>query len=173
MDKALFDEYVENRYKKQMQYYSNTAAKNQKKYKLFQWVLIILSAVTPVLAAMSGFTWSHEEKTYTIGSQILQILLVVVSSVVAILTTGLKTFQYQDLWVNYRATYEQLKPEIYYYEFSVGPYSVAGIDKESVFVSRVEAILNAEHVQWPPAKKLNESQNKAVTKETSDHENEK
>jgi uncharacterized membrane protein len=172
MDKARFDEYVDNRYKKQMQYYSNTAAKNQKKYKLFQWILIILSAVTPVLAAMSGLIIKHDDKTYIIGSQVLQILLVVVSSVVAILTTGLKTFQYQDLWVNYRATYEQLKPEIYYYEFNVGPYSVAGIDKESVFVSRVEAILSAEHVQWPPAKKIQENFNKAGSKESSKPGNE-
>ena len=171
MDKALFEDYVENRYKKQMQYYSNTSSKNQKKYKMFQWILIILSAVTPVLAAMSGLAISHVEKVYTIGSQILQILLVIVSSVVAILTTGLKTFQYQDLWVNYRATYEQLKPEIYYYEFNVGPYSVAGIDKESVFVSRVEAILNAEHIQWPPAKKMQESQSKAGAKEIVKTEN--
>ena len=172
MDKAVFDEYVENRYKKQMEYYSNASAKNQKKYKLFQWILIILSAVTPVLAAMNGVTWLHEEKIYNIGTQLIQILLVVVSSIVAILTTGLKTFQYQDLWVNYRATYEQLKPEIYYYEFNLGPYAAAGVDKESLFVSRVEAILNAEHMQWPPAKKLQENQNK-LTEESSESGNEK
>jgi hypothetical protein len=173
MDKAGFDEYVEGRYKGQMQYYDSAATKNQKKYKSYQWILIILSAVTPVLAAMSGLTITHEEKVYTIGSQVLQILLVIVSSVVAILTTGLKTFQYQDLWVNYRATYEQLKPEIYYYEFNIGPYGVEGVDRESVFVARVEAILNAEHVQWPPAKKLQEAQNKTGAKETSKPENEK
>ena len=173
MDKAVFDEYVENRYRKQMAYYSNASAKNQKKYKLFQWILIILSAVTPVLAAMNGVTLSHEEHIYTIGSQVLQILLVIVSSVVAILTTGLKTFQYQDLWVNSRATHEKLKPEIYYYEFNIEPYAAAGVDKESLFVSRVEAILNAEHIQWPPAKKLQENQHKQEIKEKSDSENEK
>ena len=171
MDKAGFDEYVEGRYKGQMQYYDSAATKNQKKYKMYQWILIILSAVTPVLAAMSGL--AHLDKTYTSASQFLQILLVVVSSVVAILTTGLKTFQYQDLWVNYRATYEQLKPEIYYYEFNIGPYGVEGVDKDSVFVARVEAILNAEHVQWPPAKTLQDAQNKSDSKETTqpEHEN--
>lgn len=173
MDKAVFDEYVENRYKKQMEYYSKSSAKNQEKYKLYQWILIILSAVTPVLAALNGFTWSLDEKSYSIGSRLLQIVLVVVSSIVAILTTGLKTFQYQDLWVNYRATYEQLKPEIYYYEFNLGPYAAAGVDKESLFVSRVEAILSAEHKQWPPAKKLQENLNKPGTKGTSESENEK
>jgi hypothetical protein len=34
MDKAVFDEYVAKRYQKQMEYYSNVSAKNQKKYKL-------------------------------------------------------------------------------------------------------------------------------------------
>jgi Protein of unknown function (DUF4231) len=168
MDKATFDEYVEKRYKKQMEYYSNATTKNQKKYILFQWILIILSAVTPVLAALNGVTWLHEEKSYIINSQIIQIFLVVVSSIVAILTTGLKTFQYQDLWVSYRSTYEQLKPEIYYYEFIIGPYSAAGIDKESLFVSRVEAILNAEHVKWPPAKKIQENENKSASEEIAE-----
>ena len=67
MDKALFDEYVEGRYKNQMQYYDSSSTKNQKKYKMYQWILIILSAATPVLAAMSGLTLTHEDKTYTIG----------------------------------------------------------------------------------------------------------
>jgi heme/copper-type cytochrome/quinol oxidase subunit 2 len=160
MEKATFDDYVANRYLKQMEYYSKTSAKNQKKYKLFQWTLIILSALTPVLAALSGFTWSHDKETHNIGSNVIQILLVIVSSIVAILTTGLKTFQYQELWAIYRTTYEQLKPEIYYYEFRIGPYGAAGVDRESLFVSRVESILNKEHVQWPPAKKIQDAQDK-------------
>ena len=155
MDKAAFDEYVENRYKKQMAYYASASSKNQQRYKLFQWILIILSAVTPVLAAMNGFTFSNAaDQVHSSGSQVLQILLVVVSSIVAILTSGLKTFQYQDLWINSRATYEQLKPEIYYYEFNIEPYAVSGVDKEALFVSRVEAILSAEHLQWPAVKKI-------------------
>ncbi len=84
---------------------------------------------------------------------LLQILLVVISFIVAILTTGLKTFRYQDLWIKYRTTYELLKPEIYYYEFNIGMYGSGNVDKESVFVSRIEAILNTEHSQWQPASK--------------------
>jgi hypothetical protein len=160
MDKATFDDYVANRYLKQMEYYSQTSAKNQKKYKLFQWTLIVLSAVTPVLAALSAVSWSHDKETNAVSAQLIQILLVIVSSIVAILTTGLKTFQYQELWAIYRTTYEQLKPEIYYYGVNVGPYAAAGVDKESRFVSRVESILNKEHVQWPPAKKMQDPQGK-------------
>jgi len=54
--------------------------------------------------------------------------------VLIILTAVLKTFQYQELWINYRATSELLKPEIYYYKFGVGPYSENGIDRETLFV---------------------------------------
>jgi len=93
-----------------------------------------------------------------INSLTCKIFVVIVSAVVAILTTGLKTFNYQELWITYRATYEKLKPEIYYHDFAAGPYTATDIDRESLFVTRVEAILGAEHSQWPPAKKLQEEQ---------------
>lgn len=156
MDKPTFDDYVANRYTKQMEYYSKASAKNQKRYKQFQWTLIVLSALTPVLAALNGFSWSHENNSYTVNTDINNILLVVISSLVAILTTALKTFQYQELWIIYRTTYEQLKPEIHYYRFAVGQYGVAGIDKESLFVERVESLLNKEHVQWMSRKNTGE-----------------
>ena len=154
MDKISFETYLEQRYYHQMNYYSKASAHNQKKYRRYQWTLIILSAITPVLAALNG-------KPITIGGTThnwdLQVFVVIVSAVVAILTTGLKTFNYQEIWINYRSTYERLKPEIYYYTFNIGPYSGDGIDKESLFVTRVETILDAEHKEWPPAKTLQEN----------------
>ena len=163
MDKAAFDDYVENRYKKQMEYYGQATAQNQGKYKRFQWILIILSAITPVLAALSGRSVMFNGSNYNLD---LQIFVIVVSAIVAILTTGLKTFGYQELWANYRSTYEKLKPEFYYYNFSIGPYGDKGINKESLFVTRVEAILDTEHNQWPPAKKTLENQDKREDKES-------
>jgi hypothetical protein len=63
------------------------------------------------------------------------------------------------LWVNYRATYEQLKPEIHYYNFIIGPYGEAEVDREALFVSRIEMIFDKEHQGWPPAKNLREERN--------------
>ncbi|MCG6190963.1 DUF4231 domain-containing protein [Maribellus maritimus] len=144
MEKEMFNDYLDNRYYSQLRYYGKSSAKNQKKYRNFQWILIVLSAITPVLAAINGERYDF------------QFVVVGVSALVAILTTGLKTFQYQELWVKYRATSEQLKPEIHYYNFNVGPYGESGVDKESLFISRVEAILDEEHKGWPPAKKMEE-----------------
>ena len=156
MDKEIFKDYVENRYKNQMSFYSKAAGKNQKRYKQFQWILIVFSAITPILAAFDG-KWVS-----------LQIPVVLVSAIVAILTAGLKTFQYQEMWVNYRATNELLKPEIYYYNFGVGPYAEEGIDKETLFVSRVETILDKEHINWPVLKKLHEADHKGSSIEGVD-----
>lgn len=142
MESETFKEYLEKRYYDQLNFYDNSSLKNQKKYKNFQWVLIILSAITPVLAAID---WEKFN---------LQIVVVIVSAIVAILTTGLKTFQFQELWVNYRATCEQLRPEIHYYNFNVGPYGMPGVDKEALFISRVETILDKELQGWPMAKKI-------------------
>ncbi len=146
MDSKTFQEYLDKRYYDQLNYYEKSSGRNQKRYKNFQWILIILSALTPVLAALelAGFP--------------LNMLVIIVSALVAILTTGLKTFQYQELWANYRTTCEQLKPEIHYYNFNVGPYGIAGVDKESLFISRVETILDKEHQSWPPAKKNGDEQ---------------
>jgi hypothetical protein len=157
MDKAAFDEYVENRYKGQMKYYSEASKKNQTKYRKFQWILIVLSAATPILAALNEKPIKINNHSYTFD---LQIFVIVIAAIVAILTTGLKTFGYQELWLTYRTTYEKLKPEIYYHDFGVGPYSENGVDKNSLFVARIEAILDAEHNKWPPAKKLREEGNK-------------
>ena len=120
MDNTAFKDYLEKRYYDQTNYYDKASGKNQKKYRQFQWILIVLSALTPVLAALDG----------TNGLK-LQFLVVIISALVAILTTGLKTFQYQELWANYRCTNELLKPEIFYYNFNVGPYGEEGIDKET------------------------------------------
>jgi hypothetical protein len=147
MDSENFKEYLEKRYYNQLKYYSSASGKNQKKYKRFQWILIVLSALTPVMAALN---WEKFD---------FQIPVIIVSALVAILTTGLKTFQYQELWVNYRATQEQLKPEIHYYNFNVGPYGAPDVDKEALFISRIEAILDKEHQGWPPAKKIREDRN--------------
>jgi len=149
MDSETFKEYLKGRYYDQLNFYDKSSGRNQKKYKNFQWVLIILSALTPILAAMKLENFNF------------QIPVIIISALVAILTTGLKTFQYQELWANYRATCEQLKPEIHYYNFNVGPYGMPGANKEALFISRVEAILDKEHQGWPPAKKINEERNQA------------
>jgi hypothetical protein len=143
MDTTEFNEYLKNRYLDQLNYYEKAAGKNKKKYKNFQWILIIFSTLTTILAALPD-----------IPDFDLKYIVVATAAIVTILTAGLKTFQYQELWVSYRSTIELLKPEIYYYKFNVNEYGQAGVDKETQFVFNVEKILNKEHDVWPVAKKI-------------------
>lgn len=143
MDSATFSTYLEKRYIDQLNYYEDKSGKNQKKYKFFQWALIILSTLTTILAALP------KEQQYWI-----QYVIIFTAALVTIITSALKTFQYQELWVTYRSTIEQLKPEIYYYTFNVGDYGQTGVDKETLFVTRVEGILGKEHDAWPIYKQL-------------------
>src|SRR6476620_9224764 len=109
MDKVVFDKYVEERYNDQMGFYDEKSKVNQKKYRQYQWVLIILSALTPVLAALDGKSYKFGK--LTLSSTDLQFTVVTISAIVAILTSVLKTFNYQELWINYRSAHEKLKPE--------------------------------------------------------------
>ena len=110
--------------------------------KKFQWLLIILSTLTTIFAAKPSDKFD------------LKYVIVASAGLVTILSSALKTFQYQELWVSYRSTIGQLRPEIFYYKFSVGDYGQPGVDKETLFVTRIEGILNKEHDAWPVYKKL-------------------
>lgn len=159
MDKATFEKYLKDRYYDQMNYYDRKSGFNQKRYRNFQWLLIVLSAITPVIAALQGSAIFGTDGVMKSFGDNLQVVVIITSGIVAVLTAALKTFQYQELWVSYRLTQELLKPELYYYQFGIGPYAEAGVDKESLFVSRVESILDKEHSGWPPSKKSGDNTN--------------
>lgn len=156
MNKAAFEDYLKNRYEEQMSYYAKSSRENRDKYRKFQWSLIILSAITPVLVALDGVRIAGTDEHPIMFN--IKLIVVIISSIVAILTTGLKTFNYFENYVRYRNTREDLKREIHYYNFRIGPYGEPGVHRESMFVSRVETILDKEHAQWPANKKLEEQE---------------
>ncbi len=103
MEDNEFKEYLNERYYPQIEWYDKKAIWNQKLYKICQWGIIILASVTPVLVIIGG-TW--------IGGHWSAVLT---SCLVAIGTASLKTFKFQENWINYRTTCETLRKEIHYY----------------------------------------------------------
>jgi hypothetical protein len=106
---------------------------NKLYYNIFQWSVIILSAVVPVLAAIIA----ENQKTITI----------IVSILLAIGTTALKTFKYQENWLNYRSIAETLKKEKYYYDAGIEDYSNE-LERNARFVERVESLISRENTIW-------------------------
>ncbi len=90
---------MKNRYWDQIQFYERKAQQNQKIYRRMQWGLIILAALTPVLIQI--------KQVSVIGIK-FGFLATLTSVIVVILTAALKTFKYQENWINYRTTCEML-----------------------------------------------------------------
>lgn len=133
MKDAEFKKYIKDRYEDQINWYSDSASKNKRFYSFFQWSVIILSASLPVLIVSIPDPW--------------QWLTVILSILLAIGTAGLKTFKFQENWINYRTISETLKKEKHYYDAELDEYA-EGSDKEALFVDRVESLISREKTLW-------------------------
>jgi hypothetical protein len=136
MDNEEFDKYLEERYYDQIKWYDRKSVWNHKAYDKFQWSAIILASLTPVLVLV-GEDWSKW-------------IAASVAVLVAIITGALKTFKYQENWINYRTTSEILRKEIYYFDANIQGYeNFTDIEeKRSMFIQRVENLISRENTSW-------------------------
>lgn len=148
MEESTFSKYLSERYHDQINWYDSKAADNQKRYSWMQWSIIVLAAITPVLIQIEFADWFHYAPTVT-------------SAVVAILTAGLKTFKYQENWINYRTTCENLRKEKYYFDADLGEYGSAH-DKNGLFIDRVERLISQENTMWISAQKRDEKSDSTI-----------
>jgi len=138
MGNENFSNYLENRYNPQIKWYSEKSQWNQKVYKRLQWAIIIFSSLAPIMFLVE---------------EVNKYVPVVISVLVAILTAGLKTFDFQGLWVEYRTTAETLKKEKNFFDFNLYEYGETE-DKEGLFVERVEALVSKENTRWIEISKI-------------------
>jgi hypothetical protein len=138
MTDEQFDVYLRDRYRDQINYYGIKAGWNKRMYNWFQLSVIIVSAVMPVLV-VSTFKTEYAEyiKWATAGLSLL----------LAIGTSSLKAFKFQENWLNFRQLVETLKQEKYFYDADLGSYATAA-DKRTTFVERVESLISRENAIW-------------------------
>jgi hypothetical protein len=119
----------------QLDWYDKKSGDNQRRYKQIKVAQLVLASSIPVFALV-GATW---------GRWVTAIL----GSSVAILEGLQQLGQYNNLWVSYRATAEQLKHEKYLFLAHSGPYK--GLKEEEALVrlaERVEEQVSTEHAKW-------------------------
>jgi hypothetical protein len=85
MDRATFDKYVNERYFAEISWYDRESIRNQNWYRALQWSLIVLSAATPVLIALS-----QKADSVSWGKP----LSLITSVLVAIFAASLKVFKF-------------------------------------------------------------------------------
>lgn len=133
MDQVRFQEYIRGRYEDQIQWYSKNSTKNKSYYMGFQWGVIIFSAIIPVMVV----SIPDDDKWFT----------AFISVILAIGTAALKTFKFQEHWINYRTISETLKKEKFFYDAGLDDYGNVQ-DREALFVDRVEALISRENTLW-------------------------
>ncbi|MCF7954838.1 MAG: DUF4231 domain-containing protein [Phycisphaerae bacterium] len=133
MNSDDFNKYLESRYDEQINWYSDKASGYKKTYQFFQWSVIIVASSLPVLISVlpDKYKW----------------ITIAISIVLAIFTAALKTFKWQEIWLNYRTISETLKKEKHFYDAEVDEYGTID-DKEKLFVERVETLISRENSLW-------------------------
>lgn len=135
MTEDKFEDYLKQRHANSVNYYDRQAGKNKRLYHAFQWGVIIISAVMPVIVV----SYSQEYKMAAAGLSLL----------LAIGTAALKAFKFQENWLNFRQMAEALQQEKYFYTAELGTYrNVNDDDRRSLFVDRVESLISREHAIW-------------------------
>lgn len=144
-----FDEYLKTRYYPEIDWYTKRGNREKWCYMAFQWGLIILSASTPILIAVGDFRSALSNVTAgsPTGINVVQMCSISTAFLVAVFAAALKVFHFQENWLDFRATQEQLKTEIHFYFARLYGYKTAH-DVRALFVSHVERIIRGEVKSW-------------------------
>ena len=105
-------------------------------YKIFSLVEIVVAAIVPFFAGLT--------KLNTAG--FIPILTGIFGVLVVILKGVEKLFRFQENWITYRTTVEQLKREKILFDTHTSPYD--GPDAFYKFVENFEAALQNENRIW-------------------------
>src|SRR5205085_10707250 len=108
------------------------SAYNQRQFKALKVGQIVIAALVPVLAGTA------DVPRWVLGA---------LGAAVVILEGVQQLFQYQQNWVTYRSTCEELKREKVLFQATAGPYARAR-RPEALLAERVEALVSQEHARW-------------------------
>jgi len=127
--------YMEKRVNDQIEWMSNKSAKFKSKYMTLKLLIIILSVSIPILVMFIDV------------DPRMKYLVALAGAMIAAIEGFLSLYDYQNNWINYRSTVETLKREQFLFATKTNIYKTAD-DASSLFVERVENILNSENKNW-------------------------
>jgi len=138
MDESEFEKYLKERYEDQINWYEKKSTSSKNWYRFLEICLITFSALTPILIVIDFISTAFTA---------LRWISILTSVLTVILASTLRTFKFQENWINYRTTVELLKKEKYYLNGNVGEYANVQ-DKKAIFVRRVESLISQAHTTW-------------------------
>ena len=117
----------------QIDWYDRKSSLNQRVFHRIKITEILAAALIPFVSV-----FRMQFVSYTTAG--LGVLITVLEGM-------LHLNQYQQNWINYRSTCEQLKHEKYVYLGHAGPYASVN-DPHALLAERVESLVSQEHAQW-------------------------
>jgi hypothetical protein len=125
----------------QIKWYGDKSSHCQHTYKRIKLIEIIAAALIPFLAALR-VSDSDPHTRFAVG-----VLTAGLGVLITILEGVLQLYQFQQIWVAYRATAEAMKHEKFIYLAKGGPYATAS-DPHALLAERVEALGSQENSKW-------------------------
>lgn len=139
------EQYLEERLEDQIKWYSDKGNWNKNWYTVLKRIEFVLSASIPI--AILFFNFCAFAKYYAASA----------GAVLTILAGAHGLYNFQENWIEYRATSEALKHEKYLYLTKTGPY-VEAVDSFRILVERAEGIISHENINWSQINKPRSSQ---------------
>ena len=131
----------------QIAWYDGKSQAAQAWYKWARVVELVVAAAVPPLAALRAPA----------------VLVSVVASVVVVLVGLQHVFQWNENWIAYRSTCEDLRHERYLFLAGAGPYTGADDDRRVLLAERVEGLVSQEHAKWASTQRRATSRESAGT----------
>jgi len=130
---AELTDYKETRLEKQIEWHSKKSRQNKHRFGLFQIIILVASAIIPIVNVAS------------IGDIQTRIISSIIGGIIVVITGLTQLEKYQENWILYRTSAELLKKEKYFFENNVGEYSsLIDVEKNRLLVERIESIVSAE-----------------------------
>jgi hypothetical protein len=127
-------EYLESRVEDQLKWYSAKSGWNHKLYKWLRLVEVALASLIPLIVVLP------------LMELLSKVLVAAAGAAIAVISGAISLWKFQENWVEYRATAENLKREKFLFVTRAAPY--AADDRFPLFVGRVETLLGAESAKW-------------------------
>jgi hypothetical protein len=144
-----YQKYLKDRYEKLVEFYDKRAQQNKLGYRVCSVFIIFMSAILVPLIG-TGALLKHP----MVGGFL--------SASVVIATALTSYYQFNENWLSYRRSWDALKREPYLRDAGVGEYADA-LDRNRLFVQRVEAIASDEGAEWYGRHIRQQERSKALT----------
>jgi hypothetical protein len=126
-------DYLNDRLQEQLDYHSKASKENKKKFYSFQFIIILTSALIPIINVVSP------------AGDALRLISSILGGIIVVSTSLMQLHKYHENWITFRSTQELLKREKYLYLNDAGEYAnIEPEKKKRLLVENTESIVSSE-----------------------------